>query len=257
MKNPIARILSFTSRLNWASRLMGSHIIAASYLVKARNDLNTMGNARYKDMPFTFCGYDLSALKEVLIDNEYEFLTHLLEEKEAPIILDVGAHIGTFSLWCLGVNSNSHILSIEADPNTNKTLSENIKRNQEKTVRWSSLHSAAWKNNDLITFSSKGDSMSHRIDDNGSISVQGVTLKDLINTLGGKVDLMKVDIEGAEEAFICEMPELLSNVKNLVIELHPNLCDTDNVRGALAQIYPTIEEIEGRTSSKPLLFCRQ
>ncbi len=257
MKNPILRILSFTARLNWTSRLMGSHINAASYLLKARNDLNTMGNALYKDMPFTFSGHDLSALKEVLIDNEYEFLTHLLEGKETPIILDIGAHVGTFSLWCLGVNSQSHILSIEADPETHKTLSKNIKRNQDKIELWSSLHRAAWKNNDQISFSNKGDSMSHRIDNNGNISVQGVTLKDLINSLGDKIDLMKVDIEGAEEAFICEMPELLSDVQNLVIELHPNLCDTNNVRGALGQIYPIIEEIEGRTSSKPLLFCRQ
>ena len=71
----------------------------------------------------------------------------------------------------------------------------------------------------------------------------------------GAVDLMKVDIEGSEEAFLCANPDLLRRVHHLVVELHPYLCDTGRVEEVLRDIYGTVEKMQGRSSSKPLLMC--
>ena len=101
--------------------------------------------------------------------------------------------------------------------------------------------------------------MSHRVSAAGPVEVQGMTLREVLNTTfpDQPVDLMKIDIEGAEEAFICTEPDLLRTVNALVIELHPNLCNASRVEQELRKIFPTIETISGRTSSKPLLYCRK
>ena len=82
----------------------------------------------------------------------------------------------------------------------------------------------------MLTFSDVGDSMSHRVSDEGAVEVQGMSLYELLSASKfDTVDLMKLDIEGTEEAFLCENPELLKRVNILVVELHPNVCDTQKV----------------------------
>ena len=73
---------------------------------------------------------------------------------------------------------------------------------------------------------------------------------------GGVADLVKIDIEGSEEALLCVRPNLLKRVKALVIEQHPGLCDIKRVDATLKTHFDCIEEIGGRRSSKPLLFCQ-
>jgi hypothetical protein len=98
--------------------------------------------------------------------------------------------------------------------------------------------------------------MSHKVSAKGSVQVKGISLAALTEGRGD-IDLMKVDIEGAEEAFLCADPAALTPVKRLVIELHPQLCDTQRVRDVLQKAFSQIVEIHGRTSSKPLLYCRK
>ncbi|MCK5244957.1 MAG: hypothetical protein KAJ90_06775, partial [Desulfobacterales bacterium] len=64
-------------------------------------------------------------------------------------------------------------------------------------------------------------------------------------------------IEGSEEAFLCTSPDALKRVGSLVIELHPQLCDTDCVQLLLEEYFDHIEDIGGRKSTKPLLYCRR
>lgn len=102
--------------------------------------------------------------------------------------------------------------------------------------------------------------MSHRIDAAGSIEVPSLALTGLLNRLapnGGRIDLMKIDIEGSEEAFLCADPAALDRVDALVVELHPTLCDTARVEALLRERFSTIRVIEARKSSKPLLYCRR
>lgn len=255
MTNLFARTRSFTDRARWLTPLVHNAGSAASFLVKAKIRPDYIGKGAYQALPLHFRGCDISALREVFIDAEYNFLTPLLQNIKNPNILDIGAHIGTFSLWVLNVNPNADILSIEADPNTYKVLIQNIESNN--TYNWQAINHAAWKNNDTISFSDVGDSMSHRVKSTGSKKVSGITLQDVIAKMDDRqIDLAKIDIEGAEEAFICQHPDLLTKIDNLVIELHPGRCDTDRVDALLREKYSTVKEIPDRISSKPLLYCQ-
>jgi len=252
----IQKIINLWNRSSWLAQLMPCRLAAVLFLIQARTNRLARSEGTYKTHSFVFRGCDLSALKEVLIDQEYAFLTSLVKSKKPPVIVDVGAHIGTFALWALSENPSARILSVEADPKTYALLLHSSTLSSNADTPWTCTHRAAWKNNDNIAFSDEGDSMSHKVLKTGSLQVSGITLPELIEQTGEeKIDLMKVDIEGAEEAFICEYPESLKNIHALVIELHPQLCDTEKVRDTLGTYFKTITEIEGRISSKPLLYC--
>lgn len=67
---------------------------------------------------------------------------------------------------------------------------------------------------------------------------------------------MKIDIEGAEEAFFQTADTVLDKVERLVIELHPKSCDVEFVKRILEKHYTQIEDITGRINAKPVLYCK-
>jgi len=125
MNKLLPRAKSFITRVLWLGKFMPSYLHSLLYLLRARTNKQTRGEAAYKGLSFTFYPKDMSAIREVLADNEYGFLSSFLKENNKPVILDVGGHIGLFSIWALGENSSSQIFSLEASPATHKTLEEN------------------------------------------------------------------------------------------------------------------------------------
>jgi hypothetical protein len=69
------------------------------------------------------------------------------------------------------------------------------------------------------------------------------------------VDLLKVDIEGAEEAVLCQEPALLQSVGAVAAELHPERCDQQRVLRVLRETYRHVYRVSGRGSSKPLVIA--
>jgi FkbM family methyltransferase len=238
---------------------MGGALPAALFLARARRDSAMRAEGQFPPFRFVFRGTDVSAIREVLLDREYAFLRPVLDKLRAPIIIDAGAHIGLFSLWLLSERPETHILSVEADPQTYAILSENVVRSSQRVHSWRAVNRAAWKDNTSVSFTDVGDSMSHRVSGSGGTLVDGISLDELIEMVSpnGEVDLLKVDIEGAEEAFLCSHPDALARVQNLVVELHPTLCNSDRVDALLKSTFRNVEYIGGRVSSKPLLLCRR
>jgi FkbM family methyltransferase len=253
------RVEAFAERVRWLGPFMGGVVPAALYLAGARRDPSLRAEGRFSPFTFVFRGSDLSAVREVLLDCEYAFLRPVLHGLSAPVIIDAGAHIGLFSLWILSERPESRILSIEADPLTYAVLCENIARSKECVSCWRAVNRAAWGDGETVRFTDAGDAMSHRVSDAGTISVEGITLDELVDMVApdGEIDLLKVDIEGAEEAFLCANPGTLTRIKNLVVELHPNLCEASRVETLLRSSFATVQAIGGRTSAKPLLLCRR
>jgi FkbM family methyltransferase len=258
MLHTMERARSLALRMRWLAPIAGGTLAALRLAGKIRRDKMAPHSGTYNGGPLVFRGIDERALKEVLVEKEYRFLGEILNATDAPKIIDAGAHIGTFGLWALSTNSNNVILSVEADPSTFELLQKNAKASG--SGKWSVLQrAAAGASDEVLRFSTQGTAMSHRLSAEGDVSVRTIGLEDLLDQLapnGGTVDLVKVDIEGAEEAFLCTRPELLDRVDTLVVELHPNACDTDRVKHVLENRYSRITAIGGRASSKPLLLCQ-
>ena len=255
----IHRSISLINRVCWLASLTGGYVKAISTVIRIRIDRDAIQSVFYDGTPIRFRGTDEQALREVLVDREYNFLTDLLSITTEPTILDIGAHIGTFAIWAFSVNQKAKILSVEADPKTCWVTGLNVAAFTKRGINWQVIHcAAAGENGIVLHLSDAGHSMSHRIDSNGAIEVCSKSLTYLLNRIapgGGLVDLVKIDIEGSEEDLLCSNPDSLNRVKSLVIELHPQLCDTNRILLLLKEHFVSIKNIYGRKSTKPLLFC--
>lgn len=254
-----SRLASLHERITWLTPLAGSRVRALQLVVAMRLRQAAIHRAYFLGHPVDFRTHDAQALREVLVDLEYAFLVDLFEGQPSPTVLDVGAHIGTLPIWLFSLRPQARVLSVEADPETFKVLSRNTAMAAEGGAQWEVLHGAAGATQGEIVFlSNAGPSMSHRIDSSGTVPVPTMTLTALLDRIAGQgqnVDLLKVDIEGSEERFLCAAPEALRRVKSLVVELHPSLCNTERVEALLKQCFDDIRPIGGRMSTKPLLYC--
>jgi FkbM family methyltransferase len=143
-------------------------------------------------------------------------------EASDRIIIDAGANIGTFTLFALTRAPHSHVIAIEPAPDSFDRLSRMI-----------SAHSL----NDRCTLLRAGLGRirgSSRMDLNvgsqfrrtgqGATSIDILTLPDVVDghVNLSQVDLLKMDIEGAELDAI-SAPGSLDRVQRLSMEFHPPL----------------------------------
>lgn len=257
----LQRTASLLGRLRWLAPFAGGTLAALGLVLRIRSNPEGPHSVRYAGRDIQFRARDEQALKEVLVDCEYAFVANLPGASPLPRILDVGAHIGTFALWCLGQTPAARILSVEANPDTCEILRANV-------CRWSSAgaamrveHAAAGaQDGETLKVRDDGPSMGHRVGAGGALSAPSLSLPSMVRLCASNdedIDLAKIDIEGSEEALICSHPEALRRIRAVVIELHPALCDSERVRAVLRDAYPSIVEIGNRISTKPLLYCRR
>ena len=142
-------------------------------------------------------------------------------------------------------------------PATYQILEQNLQNNITDGV-WNAYNRAAWKNQDDVLFEVGGNSVGNKVSSTGSVAVQGITFSDILKNidLSKDIDLMKVDIEGAEEAFFENVRvNDLERIKRMVIEFHPEYCDVQNLMGLLKKRYDNVKLISGRIDDKPLYEC--
>jgi FkbM family methyltransferase len=167
---------------------------------------------------------------------EHSFFGSLLPNQ--AVIADFGAHRGEFFAALRSNYSISRALLVEANP----ALAESLKKTFAETPV---LHAALIEGNDrtAVTFTRSIDPESssifrewaaaHGIAD--EVEVPAVEFASVIRELGGRVDLVKFDIEGAEVAVLKEAGASdLNSCAQFTVEFHdkrPPLTrrDVDNV----------------------------
>lgn len=153
-------------------------------------------------------------------------------DNSSPKIIDCGAHIGLATIYFKKKFPLAKITAIEANPETLKCLDKNITVNniQDVKIIWGALSKESgmiplYIDPDTIQPWSWDDSIMQDIWSNRLsrktkkiTNVPSIHLSGLINK---KVDLLKVDIEGAECEVIEEVGEKLNFVKTIIMEFHP------------------------------------
>ena len=249
-----ARAASFVQRASWLARMDGPLAVPAR-MRRASRDGRAAVPCRYRGRGFLFRGCDFAAIGEVLIAREYAFLRPYLTP--GCVVADIGAHIGLFALWLGSEQTDARILSVEASPATFAILDRNARRAVAQGGDWRALHRAAWRDDSAVALVTRsGETMGHHVAPQGDDTVTGITLAAVVAAMATPIDIMKIDIEGAEEAFLCGDPSPLGQVRHLVIELHPGRCDTARVEAVLRHAFRHVEAIPGRRDAKPVLFCR-
>lgn len=163
-----------------------------------------------------------SLKNEIFNEDIYHFET----DNPTPYIIDAGAHIGMSTLYLKRLYPNAEIMAIEPNPITFELLEHNIWQNGLENIKaintaldpersqitlhqdpqgtWlssTSIHQGAWNGEQKTT----------------QLTVPAQPLSDFIDR---QVDLLKIDIEGAEFPVITQAKDRLHQVKEMIIECH-------------------------------------
>lgn len=189
-----------------------------------------LGGARF------CCDLSEELAREVCVTGVYEppvsrVIVSML--REGARMVDAGANWGYFSLLAAAaVGSAGQVLALEPDPRQFARLRENLKLNQFTQVV--PLERAAADRRGPVTLLGYEDTDSNRgvsriggaPDGSGSraFTVESVAIDDLVSA-DRAVDLVKIDVEGAEDLVLEGMRAGLSGHRYLaiVLELHPGL----------------------------------
>jgi FkbM family methyltransferase len=160
---------------------------------------------------------DLFILYEVLAFGAYRIAPELVAPAEIHTIVDCGANIGITALYFAHIYPKARILSIEANPHNFALLTQNTKA----VSRIEPIHACIVPTpRPSVRFSIEGPAWGGHIVEQGGIEVPAVTLDEIIASHGlSRVDLLKVDIEGAEEA-VFSSGAYLGRVQHVIAELH-------------------------------------
>lgn len=179
--------------------------------------------------------------KEIFADESYKFSTDSIN----PVIYDCGANIGISCLYFIQKYPTAIITAFEVDPNIVKILKENLDKNNIKNVEI--VNKAVWINNDGVNISLEGSDGASIYSKTNQTKVPSIRLKDLIEK-ESKIDMLKIDIEGAEFEVLNDCRNSLANVKNIFIEYHSFVNNKQN----LSEILQILENNKFRYFIKPV-----
>lgn len=139
-------------------------------------------------------------------------------------ILELGGAIGFIGLYCQKILGIRRYVTVEANPSTVSILRRNYELNGLTPVVWNmavgekpgkvelNISGDFWENS--IVTSDKKESMK-------TVEVECLPLADLLKKVGHPVNVLVIDIEGAEQYIdFRQMPESIDKV---IIEMHPGV----------------------------------
>ncbi len=182
-----------------------------------------------KNEPFNIWGFKVYyadpkaawvQIHELIIREEYYFS----DDREAPhTIIDCGCNIGLSILYFKAMYPNSRIIAFEPNQKCYEIAVKNISENNLKDVQI--INSALGASNETTTFFvPENDNMAGSLFPKDGVKVgfleQEVKVEKLSAHINKELDLLKLDIEGAEYEVMNEIRDCLKYVKSIIIEAH-------------------------------------
>lgn len=186
---------------------------------------------------------DWFVFNEIFANKEYdEALALLLETRPArPLILDLGANVGYFTLKVADELNQAgiqdfEIIAVEASPSNYDALKKRLKQGLLKGKAKAFFGLAGYRRGSHAVLHSQqhyGHSAVSEPTDSGRINVDFIDIEKILPNTSQKIDFLKCDIEGSEEIFINEYLTMLKRVENAVFEFHAGECDVERCRTLL------------------------
>ena len=161
---------------------------------------------------------------EIFAEDAYRLATLVPKLPRECVVLDIGAQIGCFSLAVAARHRGARIHAYEASPTSATWAARNVTANAlddrvvvhaealagtAGTIRLADNHGASALNGSLVSGSGT------------MVEVPSITFADAVRRIGGHVDLVKIDTEGAEyDIVLATPPEAWTSVSQVVAEYH-------------------------------------
>jgi FkbM family methyltransferase len=155
--------------------------------------------------------------KEVILGRQYDVNLPFTPK----IIIDAGANIGLASIFYANKYPSAKIVAIEPDPQNFAMLRKNVAVYPNIVT----MNAALWNCDGQISLHHPGVSMAAAVQvtekGQGYATVPAVTLETIMAQYGlEQVDLLKVDIEGAEKEVFDSCSAWIGKIGAIIIELH-------------------------------------
>ncbi len=165
---------------------------------------------------------DAGALLSVFVDRDYD--APGVDWAKARNIVDIGAHVGSFTIWAGRRAPAAQILAVEPNPSSFQLLRRNIEESAlgERTT---ALNWAVGASPGVGSLTLVEHPLGTRLsaDSTGGVTVSVGTLAGLVQKAGmTRVDVLKLDCEGMEYAIFASIDRSwLETVDVLMCEYHP------------------------------------
>lgn len=186
--------------------------------------------------------------KEIFVDKCYDFPPLPANN---PVIIDVGANTGLFTIRMKQMYPNSHIYCFEPFSSNYDQLKRNLEISQFKDVNIFNKGIGGTARKEKLFIHSKnigGHSLYQEASSSEKyIEIDLIEIRNILNMLEGKnCDLLKLDCEGAEHEIIKSMSdEVATRVKRIIFEPSPSLYDLNELIQHLANIGYRVERNKG------------
>lgn len=169
---------------------------------------------------------DIWALHEVWIREIYR----LPDDHPRSVIVDLGANIGLAALYLATRHRCSRLIAVEPVPANAELARRNLERNR---ICAQVLCAAAGPEDGIACLRETDSSTNSTIAfiaapaAEAARTVAVVGMPSVLRALppGASIDLIKMDIEGSEEALLRGDTSWLQRVRALIVEFHPHLTD--------------------------------
>lgn len=181
--------------------------------------------------------------EEIFIARQYAFSP----DRQDPVIIDCGGNVGLSAVWFKLNYPKCRLTVYEADPDLADISQTNLQRAgfEDALVR----RQAVWVASEMVAFSTTGDDLGKIV----SESSTHYPAVDLSEQLPDRVDLLKLDIEGAEFQVLdrlCET-QVIQRVEKLICEFHVWRNKTDDLLATLARLRRNGMQISMKAAAVP------
>ena len=192
--------------------------------------------------------YFRSAADKGVISHLFYPNTRILDTPENPIrvIVDAGGNAGMETVRMRHFHRGARLIAIEPDPGNFSVLQLNagtagVNKAQGNTANVETLQKGLWSTDTSlrITPGSTNEAFSvHAVAPGEPADLEAITMNTILAHVGGQIDLLKMDIEGAEFEVFSHNTEWVEHVKALVFE-----CPDRDHAGAAFQIFRTLAHL--------------
>lgn len=219
-------------RLRWKQKILPRSDREIAYRLNRISEPNS--EADHFNFPWGIVEYGSASdlrgqFQEIYLDRHYAFNA----DSEVPVILDCGGNIGMSAIWFRQNYPKCKLTVVEADSSLVKRLSKNFVSCGIHDAKV--LHGAVWNRDGKISFDARGN-------DSGLVSEDGeeqIPCFDIAELISEQVDLLKMDIEGAEYPVIERLAKSgkIANVKRIAAEFHMTRAQTPDFARAIQTLH--------------------
>jgi len=214
---------------------------------------------------------DLAIANELFLDHQYQYCDEVIRQADPmpdgrqACIIDIGGHLGFFSLYASLLNPRVPIYAFEPHDGNYELLKTNLKENRVKNVtpRRLAVSDRAGEAELLISAEDLNHSLNKAIEPTGEIQkVQTTTLERIMekNRIE-RCDLLKMDCEGAEFEIIYGTPvDLFKKIDHIFLEYHDWIQggDSRKLQQYLEKLGYKVQRIQNsRMKELGFLWCRR